>query len=79
MPGEMMTIRQVARLLRVGDRVVRAWIRSGELAVINLGDPRRARHRVSDHDLQKFLATRRVEHKPASPAARKSATRARWF
>lgn len=79
MPDEMMTIRQVARVLRVGDRVVREWIRSGELPVINLGDQNRARHRISDSDLRQFIETRRVKQQPVVKARRKSPTTARWF
>ncbi len=79
MPDEMMTIRQVARVLRVGDRVVREWIRSGELPVINLGDQNRSRHRIADSDLQQFIETRRVKKQPVTKARRKSPTTARWF
>lgn len=82
MPDDLFTFRQVARKLRVGEKQVRLWVRDGELAVINLGDSTRSKHRISESDLQKFLESRRVVKECAVPAhnARRKAPKARqWF
>lgn len=81
MSVSMFSIRQVARMLRVGDREVRRWIRAGELTVVNLGNADRAKHRVSQQDLDKFLESRRVVAKAAEAVSsrRKTTTGRRWF
>lgn len=82
MSDDLYSIRQVARMLRVGDKQVRKWIRSGALPVINLGDAERSKHRVSNSDLQKFLDARRVVAKPVTTGgrtAKKSSTGRKWL
>jgi len=79
MSEPMMTIRQVSKLLRVGDRVVREWIRTGQLPVVNLGDSRRGKHRILSEDLQAFIAQRRVVTTRDQEPRRKHNTKARWF
>lgn len=72
-PNQLITIREAARLLKVGDRQVRAWIKSGELTVINLGDSARSKHRISQAELQRFLASRTVTPQPAVVGHRQKA------
>jgi excisionase family DNA binding protein len=82
MSDDLYSIRQVARMLRVGDKQVRKWVRSGDLPVIDLGDASRSKHRVSSHDLQKFLDARRVVAKPVVASGRsvkKSPAGKRWL
>jgi len=82
MPDDLYTIRQVARLLRVGEKQVRIWIRKGELPVIDLGDVGRPKQRISNQDLQKFLQSRRiVKDGPGSAhnVRRKPSHTRHWF
>ena len=57
-----MTTRDVARLLRVGEERVRAWIRTGELQAVNTARARCARPRyvVLPHHLHAFEQLRRA-------------------
>jgi excisionase family DNA binding protein len=82
MSEELMTVRQVAKQLRVGDKTVRLWIKAGELVVINLGDQKHAKHRISNSDLQAFLNSRRIltqSPAPTNQSRKKSKTTARWL
>jgi excisionase family DNA binding protein len=51
-------VEELADVLRVTPKTVRAWIRSGELRASDLGH--RMGFRVAEEDLQAFLATRIV-------------------
>lgn len=81
MSVSMFSIRQVARMLRVGDREVRRWVRSGELKVVNLGDSSRAKYRVSQQSIDEFLESRKVIATPVrdSTSRRKTKTGSQWF
>jgi excisionase family DNA binding protein len=48
----------VAEILGVNPERVREWIRVGELRAANLGDGSRPRYRISQADLDEFLASR---------------------
>jgi excisionase family DNA binding protein len=52
-----LTVRDVAERLQVTEETVRRWIRSAELPVIKLGDPRSG-YRVHPADLESFLHQR---------------------
>lgn len=76
------TVRQVARLLHVGDRQVRQWVQRGELTAVNLGDVSRPKHRVQSSELQRFIESRRVtvpSEKSSGAARKKSHAGRRWF
>jgi excisionase family DNA binding protein len=54
---KLYTIEELAALLSVHPETIRNWIRSGQLQAINLGGA--AGYRVSQADLDEFLAKRR--------------------
>ena len=63
--GQYLTPPQVAKRLAVDPCKVRAWIVSGSLRAVNLGDGRlRPRYRVSEADLAVFLAARSAGPEP---------------
>jgi excisionase family DNA binding protein len=51
-----LTVKQVARGIGVGDRTVRAWIKSGELPAFNIGPHKGTR--ISRQAVEKFMAQR---------------------
>jgi excisionase family DNA binding protein len=51
------TVEEVATQLRVHPETVRNWIKTGQLAAINLGGS--AGYRISESDLADFLRKRR--------------------
>jgi excisionase family DNA binding protein len=55
--NKLYTVDDVAKLLTVHPDTVRNWIKSGELAAIDLGG--RAGYRISEVDLNAFLQKRR--------------------
>lgn len=55
-----MTVAQVAKRLGVGKATVQRRIKTGELAVINVGTALRKKLRVSETDYQRYLASRRI-------------------
>ncbi len=58
MPREVLyTVEEVATQLSVHPETVRNWIKSGQLAAINLGGA--AGYRISESDLADFLQKRR--------------------
>lgn len=58
MPNEVLyTVDDVAARLSVHPETVRNWIKTGQLAAINLGGS--AGYRISESDLADFLRTRR--------------------
>ena len=70
----LLTIQQVAELCGVSAKVVRQWIRKGELRAVNLSatpNSQRPRLRVSEADLVEFL------HARTMAATRKTQRRAR--
>ena len=54
---ELLTVAEVAERLKVQPLTIRRWLKSGELAGIQLGD--RAGWRISEDDLGRFLDQRR--------------------
>ena len=54
---ELLTVAKVAERLKVQPLTVRRWLKSGDLAGIQLGD--RAGWRISEDDLDRFLDERR--------------------
>lgn len=82
MSEQLRTLREVARVLHVRDKQVRTWVKTGELPVINLGDARRSNYRVSEQDLQAFIAARRVVQEPSKKVSRRAKINPdlkRWF
>ncbi len=80
--GNLMTLRQCARLLHVRDSQVRTWITSGELAVIDLGTAGRKNWRIDPADVRVFLDRRKPPvPTPVSSGRRKSKAdnRKTWF
>lgn len=51
---EWLTVRDIAVLLRVSEGTVRRWIRKGRLKARFFGG--RSGYRISDHELEAFLA-----------------------
>jgi len=68
-----LTVRDVARLYRVGEDKVRGWIRRGELAALNTADVRCARPRyvVTPEALERFERSRSAAPPPKPPRRRK--------
>ena len=82
MGEQLRTVREVARVLHVRDKQVRQWVTTGELAVINLGDEQRSNYRISEQDLQAFIASRRVVKEQPQKRSRPSKINPelkRWF
>jgi len=50
--GDILTIEEVAKILKVSKRTVYRWIDSGELKVARIG---RKTYRVFESDLKKFI------------------------
>jgi len=48
---DLMTVNEVAELLKVQEETIRNWLRSGKLKGVKLGN----RWRVTTNDLEKFL------------------------
>ena len=76
-PTRYMSPPEVARLLGVGETKVLGWVKSGELAAVNLAAKTlgRPRYRISPQALDDFLAGRQAnppEEAPARPRLRKA-------
>jgi excisionase family DNA binding protein len=57
---ELLTVHEVAQILRVDDSTVKRWIRSGALAAVKLPSyGQRAHHRVRVATLEALLRTRK--------------------
>jgi excisionase family DNA binding protein len=57
-PNELMTVREVAKMLRVDDTTVRRWIKQGALEAITLPHAReRQAYRIKRETLDKVLAS----------------------
>jgi len=61
MPKEFYTVEEIANLLRLDERVVLDYIKSGELAAINVGRGKQARYRIGQSDIDIFVERRRVK------------------
>nr|BBH91854.1 hypothetical protein KTA_00530 [Thermogemmatispora argillosa] len=65
---DLLTVREVARQLRVDDTTVRRWIKTGMLEAITLPHRgRRQAYRIRRATLEALLATPLVSSAPASP------------
>lgn len=54
----MLTVREVAALIKVSDSTVRRWIRDGSLNAYKVG--KRGQLRIREEDLELFLESQRV-------------------
>jgi excisionase family DNA binding protein len=59
MNNDLMTVDEVAKMLRVNARKVYQLIQSGELAAMNIGTTERRIFRINRSDLEAFLQSRR--------------------
>jgi excisionase family DNA binding protein len=66
-----MTLREVARYLRLGRHTVRGLIRRGELAAVDVGGRGRPRLVVLPDALDAFVRGRQVVPQRSRPAARR--------
>jgi excisionase family DNA binding protein len=55
--GELLTVQEVAKHLKVDEKTVRRWIIKGDLAAINLGKG----YRIYKSDLDDFISKRRTK------------------
>lgn len=55
--GELLTVQEVAKHLRVDEKTVRRWIIKGDLVAINLGKG----YRIYRSDLDAFIEKRRTK------------------
>lgn len=53
---EYLTIKDIARQLKMDEKTIRRWIKSGQLPAIELG----GKYRVSRTDLNAFLESRKL-------------------
>lgn len=53
---EMFTVEEVAEMMKVNIRTVRAWVQSGELPRIRIG---KREYRINKADLRVFIKNRR--------------------
>lgn len=60
---EVLTLNEVAKLLRVHPRTVERWLRSGSLKGYKLGEGRTSLWRISRENLNKFLETQSKKKK----------------
>lgn len=54
---QWLTVEDIAERLQVSQETVRRWIRSGKLAVLDLGGPK-AGYRVKPDELDRFIEER---------------------
>jgi excisionase family DNA binding protein len=57
---QLYTIEDVAKILKVHDRTVRRYMKSGELQGINLGTDDKPNWRFSEEDIKVYLEKRRT-------------------
>ena len=60
----MLTLTQVAERFDVSPETVSAWIRSGELAAVNVSAGKVPRYRIEEQDLERFLQSRQTIRRP---------------
>ena len=60
---EMLTVEEVAEIMKVNIRTVRAWVQSGELPRIWIG---KREYRISRVDLRAFAEKRRGPYPPGN-------------
>lgn len=82
--SEFLTVGQIVGRLQVDKETVRRWLRSGRLAGVLPGGTK-AGYRVSEKDLQAFLAVQNpqarseFESRAAKPIAQEEAETAKWY
>lgn len=67
---------EVAKLLKVSESTVSAWITAGLMPAVNLGTEQRKRYRVSDEQLAEFMRRRTVNSDPTKMRPRAKPRRA---
>ena len=60
---EMLTVEDVAKIMKVNIRTVRTWVQSGELVRIWIG---KREYRISKADLREFTEKRKGPYPPDS-------------
>ena len=60
MGNELLTVAEVAELLKLNEQTVRRWIRTGRLPAVSLGS-RQAGYRVRRSDVDELLGIERGE------------------
>jgi excisionase family DNA binding protein len=60
---ELYTIEEVAQKLKVHDRTVRRYIKSGDLKAVNLGSESQPNWRIQDIDFLAFLEKKKTGKK----------------
>lgn len=60
MATNAMTLAEIGQRLRVSERTVQRRVRAGEIRAFNVGTQRRPKLRVSEDELQRYIATCRV-------------------
>jgi hypothetical protein len=74
------TVTDLARRFRVSEEKVRAWLRSGALRGLNVGDiGGRVRFVVTPESLADFEAGRSVAEPPKTPRRKKRPARREWY
>jgi excisionase family DNA binding protein len=64
--GELLTPDEAAAELRASGEAVRALLRAGTLGGFRLSDGPRARYRIPEHELERFVAARQTRRSPGS-------------
>jgi hypothetical protein len=71
---------QIADLLRIEAEKVIAWIKSGQLIAVNVGNgPLRPRYRISQESLDDFLRRRQTQPPAPRPVRRRKQTSVREY
>lgn len=60
---ELYTIEQIAEKLKVHDRTVRRYIKSGDLLAVNLGSESQPNWRIQEDDFLSFLEKKKTGKK----------------
>jgi excisionase family DNA binding protein len=64
--SELLTVSEVARILRVDDTTVRRWVKQGTLEGVLLPGVRRQGYRVKRETLEKLLGEKQNQESKAS-------------
>jgi excisionase family DNA binding protein len=64
--GQLLTVGEVADMLRVTDVTVRRWIQRKELPAINVGGQKRPDYRIRRTALDAFIAVREGKSRAAA-------------
>lgn len=76
----LMTVRQVARIMRVRSEIVQQWIRGGLLPAVDVGTSRRRSLRIAPAAVQQLCESlRAVTAKPRARGGRKAEIRKDFF